>query len=685
MKDKIWNRSNRFVFMNNVLASLLLEIYLEWLERRSFSGVLSFVDERTFVFLYDCLIIFISLLPVFLVHRKKFVFIFISAVWALIGTANGVVLSTRKTPFTAVDLTILKSILPVLPSYLKMWQIVLLAAAIFGLIVACVCLFLYGKPSREPFDSRVNAVIAAVFLAFFSAVTYFGVGQNRLIGKFDNLITGYEDYGVVYGFCVTAIDTGIDRPLNYSGSSVRKLIKKMNKEIRTAKKKEDKKNSREPNIIFIQLESFFDATAMKNLAVSEDPIPTFHRIQEEYTSGYLKVPVYGAGTINTEFEVITGMNVHYFGTGEYPYRSILHKKNCDSVARWMSSLGYATSVIHNNNASFYDRDLVFSNLGFDNFITSENMDIRSKNEVGWAKDEILTKYIIDTLQTTEEKDMIYTISVQGHGDYPDGDQSDAQIQVTGEEYDQSYLNQFTYYVNEISEMDQFLADLLEKLEDYPEDTMVIAYGDHLPGLNIESEDLENGNRFQTPYFIWDNFGYNSANKKEESGNVTAYELAAKVLSEVNIHTGTLNRFHQTQYGKKNYKENLKLLQYDMLYGSNFAGEKQDPLESTTIQFALDPIRIIKVKEDGKYYYLIGENYTDASRLYVNGIVSKSEKLSSTVIRVKKSVVKDGDELVIHQVSSTNENITLNTGETYTMKKKEVTPLYRDGRPSEEKE
>ena len=101
----------------------------------------------------------------------------------------------------------------------------------------------------------------------------------------------------------------------------------------TAQKQSEKaEDVREPNIIFIQLESFFDATTVKNLKVSEDPIPTFHKIQKEYTSGYLKVPVYGAGTINTEFEVITGMNMDYFGTGEYPYRSILHKTTCDSVA-----------------------------------------------------------------------------------------------------------------------------------------------------------------------------------------------------------------------------------------------------------------------------------------------------------------------------------------------------------------
>src|SRR5699024_6834247 len=144
-------------------------------------------------------------------------------------------------------------------------------------------------------------------------------------------------------------------------------------------------------------------------------------------------------------------------------------------------------VIYNNNASFYDRYKVFANLGFDNFITLENMEVDNWTEAGWAKDSVLTRYILDTMQKTKEKDVIYTISVQAHGDYPTGSQEDARIQVTGEGYKESYLNQVTYYANQISEMDDFLEDLLGQLENCGEDTMVIAYGDHLPGLDFETE------------------------------------------------------------------------------------------------------------------------------------------------------------------------------------------------------
>ena len=68
-------------------------------------------------------------------------------------------------------------------------------------------------------------------------------------------------------------------------------------------------------------------TLVNYLNLSEDPIPTFRKLMKEYSSGYYKVPSVGAGTANTEFESITGMSMHYFGPGEYPYKSILKRDN----------------------------------------------------------------------------------------------------------------------------------------------------------------------------------------------------------------------------------------------------------------------------------------------------------------------------------------------------------------------
>ncbi len=172
-------------------------------------------------------------------------------------------------------------------------------------------------------------------------------------------------------------------------SAVREIIlRKKSKRIeKTEKNLPETQEEKRPNILFLQLESFFDPTLVNYLNISEDPIPTFRKLMKEYSSGYYKVPSVGAGTANTEFESITGMSmVHYFGPGEYPYKSILRETTCESAPYVLKKLGYTTHAVHNNEANFYGRRSIFPNLGFDTFTSEEYMARENeKNPNGWVK------------------------------------------------------------------------------------------------------------------------------------------------------------------------------------------------------------------------------------------------------------------------------------------------------------
>ena len=50
-----------------------------------------------------------------------------------------------------------------------------------------------------------------------------------------------------------------------------------------------------------------------------------------------------------------------------------------------------------------------------------------------------------------------------------------------------------------------IADLIEQIEKMGEPTVVFMYGDHLPSLNLEEEDLEGIDLYQTEWVMWDNF------------------------------------------------------------------------------------------------------------------------------------------------------------------------------------
>ena len=157
----------------------------------------------------------------------------------------------------------------------------------------------------------------------FAGTTKLALEKRVLSNYFGNIAFAYEDYGYPYCLATTLFNTGISCPREYSEETIAKIEESENKLPETTENR--------PNIIFLQLESFFDPTLVNYLQFSEDPIPNFRRLMSEYSSGYYRVPSVGAGTANTEFESITGMNLRYFGPGEYPYKSILKEKTCESA------------------------------------------------------------------------------------------------------------------------------------------------------------------------------------------------------------------------------------------------------------------------------------------------------------------------------------------------------------------
>jgi phosphoglycerol transferase MdoB-like AlkP superfamily enzyme len=214
----------------------------------------------------------------------------------------------------------------------------------------------------------------------------------------------------------------------------------------------------------IQLESFIDIDRVEGVHTDKESIPNFKKYQEEYPSGFLTVPAIGAGTANTEFEILTGMNSKDFGAGEYPYKTILTSRPCESLAQILRRDGYSTHAIHNNRAKFYSRDEVYPNLGFETFTSLEYMTDIERTETNWAKDGILVDEIIKALNSTPGRDFVFTISVQGHGKYPKDElKCEEHIKVTRDDQDPELTNQFGYFVNQCYEMDEMIAELKAKL------------------------------------------------------------------------------------------------------------------------------------------------------------------------------------------------------------------------------
>ncbi len=632
-----------------LVPAFLMNLCIEGFSRESFIRPLFYPFQAPLVFLYNTLLICTTLSVSFFFKKRKFVRYFILALWLTVGITDFVLLQFRTTPFTAVDLLLLDSAFSIMEHYLSPFQIVLVVIAILLAVGIGVYLFLHAKKEIKGTSRIYAGLVFGLFLLASICSTKLFVSCGVLERNFGNLAQSFHINGLPYCFFSSIFGTGISKPVSYSEEEIDRILSSITSspapgatpspEITTPTvttspdtapspdttvtpdpDQTELVTTEHPNFIFLQLESFFDPTYINGASFSADPVPTFRNLKENYSSGFLTVPSIGAGTANTEFEILTGINLDFFGPGEYPYKTVLKDTPCESIAYNLSSLGLTAHALHNNDGTFYERHKVFSQLGFDTFTPIEYMGTYNTTPLGWAKDEILIPNILNALNSTEGQDFVYAISVQGHGSYPDEEILEnpaVTVDSLPEELKDNYY-ELLYLVNQLHEVDHFLSLLTSALEEYNEEVVLVLYGDHLPTFPFTDELLENGNIYETEYVIWTNRPSGEPAKKDAE----AYALSAYVLDCHDIHEGLFTRFHQTQADSDAYQEDMKMLAYDVLYGSYESYDGVLPFQPTELQFGIKPISVRSVLSlnSMKGYsslYINGENFTPYSIAYIN--------------------------------------------------------------------
>lgn len=630
---------NRHPILESALFALVLNFVMEIISRRSLISALSFTFHSPHFFLAGWAVIFLTLSLAPLFPKKIFIYCFFGILWLSMAITNAVLIVIRTAPFEAVDFSIIRTGLGIITIYMKVWQIILIALAILLAFAGIVVLSIKVKSQKVLFRRALLGIGLSALISFGLIVPLNLLGYYPY--AFSNLTESYDRYGFTYCFTCSIFDRGVNRPEGYSKSAVDGLIAEIDE-------KTPVKTDSTPNVIILQLESFFDVGRLGDVTFSENPIPYFTELKEEYSSGLLTVPTIGAGTANTEFELVTGMSHHDFGTGEYPYKSFLQRQSCESVAYLLGELGYSTHAIHNYSATFYARNVAYASLGFDTFTPIEYMNGLEYNPLGWAKDKILTDLILDALNSTEGRDMILTISVQGHGKYIAAE--DPRITATSDTIDEDTLASLTYYVNQINEMDDFLRDLTAALsyENLGEEVLLIMYGDHLPSMALTQDDLAVGNMYQTDYVVWSN-----RPMERETRDLHAYQLSAYALSKVGISRGNVIRLHQTELaaGNEEYGDELRLLEYDLVNGKKYAYGKTERYEIKDMQMGVKEIKISSVAPLGEKTFLVsGTNFTEWSVVYLNGKRCNTVYVSPTHLRVTGKELNPGDAVTVEQIS-----------------------------------
>ena len=656
------------------LLSFLMNLITDSLSRSSLIRSVVFLFQHPLIFLTNMLIIAVLLAPALLFRKRSFFYFLGCLLWLTVGVVDFIVLKNRVTPFNAKDFRMLGDAWNVLLHYYSVIQAVGLGLLILLGVALLVVAYIFFPKRKEKVNYEA-ALPMTVCIIFGCILLVLGSRSLNIVKKtFPNIADGYHDYGLPYCFVCSIFDIGISKPDDYSSKKVQEVVDQLlpsptpvptdsptgtptpsvSPDITPEPSPAVSPDS--PNIVFIQLESFFDPKRICGIAFETDPIPTFSYLRDKFTSGLLKVPSISAGTSNTEFEILTGMNMADFGAGEYPYKTILKESTCESIAYNLKELGYSTHAIHNNTAGFYSRNIVFSNLGFDDFDSVELMDNVERNELDWARDSVLYGEILTALDSTEGSDLVFTVSVQGHGKYPDEDILENAIDLTDvyDAYSDDTIYGLKYYINQLNEMDQLIKRLMDEFSKREDPYVLVLYGDHLPGFNFNAEDLNRGELLETEYAIWTNFPMTV-----EHRDLHSYQLSAFLLNKLGINNGLLTKLHQqylngiSDMEESNYLGELHLLSYDMLYGEKYCWGGTCPYQPTDIVYGLHDVTIEDYKaiydpnEDVWYLTIYGEHFTEYTDIYINGQRYKNTiPISPTEVFIPNVTLHTGDALSV---------------------------------------
>ena len=467
-----------------------------------------------------------------------------------IGLAQYFVASFKAAAILPNDLFVLGTAAAVSGSYAYSVDGAVLGGLAFVMLASAVGSHVFAARAHTSISLVRRRVVnlgcaLAAFVALAAGVTvpnYFddlGVGMYYWYS-----LDYYREQGFLTTFVAVAQDLAIDVPEGYSADTAAETEQAYaatydetlgTDEARLAAVEQF--DELQPTVICIMDESFSDLSIFDGASWGYDGLTSFASVDGTFAQGSLAVSVLGGGTCNSEFEFLTGVPLAFVGDGKYPY-SLYDLSDAPSLAMAFSELGYATTAIHPNYATNWNRDLAYAALGFDQFLTIDDFEGAETYHSG-VSDEATFDKILELLEENDDPQFIFTVTMQNHSAYDQENIGDVtQYAVDGlSSYDNGRLSE---YLACIDESERALTEFLEALAELDRPVVVLYFGDHQPALSTllndaiysdeSDEDLEYGLRtHETVYLMWAN--YDVAGVTEESTSETSVCYLSALLAQ----------------------------------------------------------------------------------------------------------------------------------------------------------
>ncbi len=491
--------------------------------------------------------------------------------------AHSYVMEFRGTPFLPMDFLSITTAVGVANTYdYTPTYNIICATLIF------IFLIIIGIKTKTPKYNLLTRVISRSFTGTFSlvlAILFFGTSVFANMGvkpDFWNQSRGYRNYGFVWNFFCNTKYLYMSEPDNYNAGNVGDYIGGVVNSSESNSVEVDDSYVK-PNIICIMNESLADLSVLGDLTTNEDYMPFMRSLTENTVKGNLYVPVIGAGTSNTEFEFITGHTTAFLPSGSNAY--MLYMKNpIASLVSTMEAQGYSSYALHPYYAAGWRRTEVYNNLGFNKFISLEDiMDISlmqlfqengsDPNYLHMLVEEnypgsnmLLRQYVSDAynykllIEDFENRDksqpyFAFNVTMQNHGGYTNSCINfDERIYATSVSQDYIKANK---YLSLVKASDDAFKDLIEYFSGVNEPTVICMFGDHQPSIetdfvaevmgvsslaNLTPEQEQS--RHCTPFFIWANYDI----EEQYIDKLSANYLSSLVLDIAGVKLTEYNKY-----------------------------------------------------------------------------------------------------------------------------------------------
>ncbi|MBN8726923.1 MAG: LTA synthase family protein [Xanthomonadales bacterium] len=290
-----------------------------------------------------------------------------------------------------------------------------------------------------------------------------------------------------------------------------------------------------PDIVVVQSESLFDPARVNGVPEGRF-LRQLDRLRKIATSGDMQVPTFVGGTIRTEFEVLTGAPLASLGGLQYPWLE-LARSDYPNLARLLGERGYTRTAIHPNAAAFWNRARTYPALGFEHFIDSSEFD--QNRIVGlFLSDEAMTDRILEELVDEGPPQFLFAISMENHGPFdwrPNLDPERLAALPMPEKLDAGGRLWFGNYLYLLHDADHELGRLAGALRQRKRRSLLLFYGDHLPGLapvyfQLGFKDGRDAREQPVPWLLLD-----TANPHPARLDTTSWLLPGLLLQAAGVH------------------------------------------------------------------------------------------------------------------------------------------------------